>query len=69
MKKNATKPFNNIVEQDHRFIKRRTQPMLGFKALASAATTLDGLEVSHMVRKGQLTPGLCPLQQFVELAT
>ncbi len=63
------KYLNNIVEQDHRFIKRRTRPMLGFKAFASAAATLDGIEVSHMIRKGQLTPGLCPFQQFAELAT
>ncbi len=43
--------------------------MLGFKAFASAAATLDGIEVSYMIRKGQLTPGLCPFQQFAELAT
>ncbi len=62
-------PDNNIVEQDHRFIKRRTRPMLGFKAIASAAATLDGIEVAHMIRKGQITPGLCPFRQFAELAT
>lgn len=48
--------LNNMVEQDHRFIKRRTRPMLGFKAFASGAATLDGTEVAHMIRKGQLTP-------------
>lgn len=63
------KYLNDIVEQGHRFIKRRTRPMLGFKAFASAATTLDGIEVSHMIRKGQLTPGHCPFQQSAELAT
>ncbi len=63
------KYLNNIVEQDHRFIKRRTRPMLGFNAYASAAATLEGIEVAHMFRKGQLTPGLCPFQQFAELAT
>ncbi|WP_164662171.1 IS6 family transposase [Tropicibacter sp. Alg240-R139] len=62
------KYLNSIVEQDHRFIKRRTRPMMGFKAFASAAATLDGIEVSHMIRKGQLTSGLCPFQQFAELA-
>lgn len=51
--------LNDIVEQDHRFIKRRTRPMLGFKAFASAAATLDGIEVAHMIRKSQLTPGNC----------
>ncbi len=39
------KYLNKIVEQDHRFIKRRIRPMLGFKAFASAAATLDGIEV------------------------
>ncbi|WP_170575970.1 IS6 family transposase [Ruegeria atlantica] len=47
------KCLNNIVEQDHRFIKRRSRLMLGFKAFASAAATLDGIEVAHMIRKSQ----------------
>ncbi|NOC83128.1 IS6 family transposase [Ruegeria sp. HKCCD6428] len=63
------KYLNIIVEQDHRFIKRRTRPMLGFKAFASASATLAGIEVAHMIRKGQFTPGLCTFQQFAELAT
>ncbi|WP_209940151.1 IS6 family transposase [Ruegeria sp. HKCCE4148] len=62
------KYLNNIVEQDHRFIKRRTRPMLGVKAFASAAATLDGIEVAHMIRKGQIKPGICPFRQFAELA-
>ncbi|WP_298854574.1 IS6 family transposase [uncultured Ruegeria sp.] len=62
------KYLNNIVEQDHHFIKRRTRPMLGFKSFASASATLAGIEVAHMIRKGQFTPGLCPFQQFNELA-
>ena len=62
------KYLNNIVEQDHRFIKRRTLPMLGFKAVASEAATLDGIEVANMIREGQLTPGVCPFRQFAELA-
>ncbi len=62
------KYLNNIVEQDHRFIKRRTRPMLGFKSFASASATLAGIEVSHMIRKGQFTPGICPFRQFSELA-
>ncbi len=61
------KYLNNIVEQDHRFTKRRTRPMLGFKTFASASATLAGVEVAHMIRKGQFTPGLCPFQQFKEL--
>lgn len=60
--------LNNIVEQDYRFIKRRTRPMLGFKAFASASATLAGVEVAQMIRKGQLKPGICPFKQFAELA-
>ena len=64
------KYLNNIVEQDHRAIKRQTRPMLGFKSFWSAAVTLAGIELMHMIRKGQLmlTGGLCPAQQFYSLA-
>ena len=61
-------PDNNMIEQDHRMIKKRIRPMLGFKSLASASATLDGIEVANMIRKGQLTPGLCPFAQFAVLA-
>ena len=46
--------MNNRIEQDHRRIKRRIRPMLGFKSLASAAVILDGIELIHMIRKGQM---------------
>ena len=49
-----SKYLNNMVEQDHSFIKRITRPMLGFKALHSAAATLAGIETAHMIRKGQI---------------
>jgi putative transposase len=49
-----SKYLNNIVEQDHRFVKRITRPMLGFKAFHSAAATLAGIETAHMIRKGKL---------------
>jgi transposase-like protein len=64
------KYLNNIVEQDHRAIKRRTRPMLGFKSFWSAAVTLAGVELMHMIRKGQLllTGELCPARQFYSLA-
>ncbi|WP_170763247.1 IS6 family transposase [Ruegeria lacuscaerulensis] len=62
------KYLNNIVEQDHRFIKRRTRPMLGFKSFVSPASTLDGIEVANMIRKDQLMPGGCPFCHFAELA-
>jgi transposase-like protein len=48
------KYLNNVVEQDHRAIKRMTRPMLGFKSFWSAAITLAGIELMHMIRKGQL---------------
>lgn len=46
--------LNNRVEQDHRRIKRRVRPMLGFKSFKSAAATLSGIEMVHMLRKHQL---------------
>jgi putative transposase len=45
--------LNNRIEQDHRAVKRRVRPMLGFKSLASARAILDGIEMVHMMRKGQ----------------
>src|SRR5271156_4980184 len=64
------KYLNNIVEQDHRAIKRKVRPMLGFKSFWSAAVTLAGIELMHMIRKGQLllTGELCPAQRFHSLA-
>ena len=48
------KYLNNIVEQDHRAIKRITTPMLNFKAFHSATSVLAGIELVHMIRKGQM---------------
>lgn len=62
-----SKYVNNIVEQDHRNIKRRVKPMTGFKAFTTAAATLDGIETAHMIRKGQLGEG-CPFKIFASLA-
>ena len=64
-----SKYLNNIVEQDHRFIKRITRPMLGFKAFHSASATLAGIEAAHMIRKGQLgQTGTSAFKQFAALA-
>ncbi|MGR3659894.1 MAG: IS6 family transposase [Paracoccaceae bacterium] len=64
-----SKYLNNIVEQDHRFIKKITRPMLGFKAFYSAAATLAGIEAAHMIRKGQLGQnGMSPFKLFAALA-
>ena len=63
------KYLNNIIEQDHRFIKKITKPMKGFKAFHSASATLQGIEVSHMIRKRQFgQTDLSPFQQFASLA-
>ena len=45
--------LNNRIEQDHRAVKRRVRSMLGFKSMASAQAILGGIEMIHMMRKGQ----------------
>jgi transposase-like protein len=45
---------NNLIEQDHRFIKRLTKPGMGFFSFATAERTLQGFEVMNMIRKGQI---------------
>ena len=64
------KYLNNVVEQDHRAIKRQVRPMMGFKSFWSAAVTLAGIELMHMIRKGQLKAAgrPRPAQQFYSLA-
>jgi transposase-like protein len=66
------KYLNNMVEQDHRGVKRITRPMLGFKSFDTAQCTLAGIELMHMLRKGQIEEGveqgLTPAQQFYSLA-
>jgi transposase-like protein len=44
---------NNRIEQDHRAIKRRVRPMLGFQSPATARVILSGIEMVHMMRKQQ----------------
>ncbi|WP_429499329.1 IS6 family transposase (plasmid) [Robbsia andropogonis] len=64
------KYLNNLVEQDHRAIKRRTRPMMGFKNFRCARIILGGIEIMHMIRKGQMNSGdkaLSPAQQFDSL--
>ena len=48
------KYLNNIVEQNHRAVKRVTKPMLNFKSSRLANNVLAGIELMHMIRKGQL---------------
>ncbi len=63
------KYLNNIVEQDHRFIKWRIQNGLGFKSFESARRTLSGIEVLHMLRKNRMIePGITMFKSFCKLA-
>jgi transposase-like protein len=45
--------LNNRIEQDHRAVKRRVRPMLGFKSVSSARAMIGGIEMIHMMRKQQ----------------
>jgi len=67
------KYLNNIVEQDHRGVKRVTRPMLGFKSFEAAQDTLVGIELMHMIRKKQMVlaardEGLTAAELFYSLA-
>lgn len=64
------KYLNNIVEQDHRLVKRIVKPMMGFKAFYSAHATLIGIEPHHMLRKQQHSnaANLAVFEQFYALA-
>jgi len=48
------KYLNNVVEQDHRAIKRVIRPMLGFKSFRCARIILSGIEIMHMIKKRQM---------------
>ena len=65
--------FNNIVEQDHRAVKRVTRPMLGVKSFEAAQGTLVGIELMHMIKKRQMLmeaedEGLTAAELFYSLA-
>jgi len=50
-----TAPYlNNIIEQDHRFIKKRITASLGFRSVDGACRTIEGYEAMHAIRKGQI---------------
>ena len=61
-----------MVEQDHRRVKRVTRPTLGLKSFEVAQQTLVGIELMHMLRKGQMNngvgQGLTVAEQFYSLA-
>jgi transposase-like protein len=53
----SSKYLNNVVEQDHRRIKHRIRPMLGFKRFETAAITISGIELAEKIRKHQFRTG------------
>lgn len=59
-----------MVEQDHRNIKKRTNPMLGFKSRASLESTIAGYELINMLKKGQFENAqeMTVFEQFYALA-
>lgn len=67
-----TKYLNNRVKQDHRAVKRIVRPMLGFKSFGSARIRLQGIELMHMIKKGQMIPvdgrDLSAAERFYSLA-
>ncbi|CAH2559646.1 IS6 family transposase [Cardinium endosymbiont of Oedothorax gibbosus] len=62
------KYLNNRVEQDHRFIKKRIKPMLGFKNFYSASITISGIENIRMIQKGQVRGAKNHLSTFENFA-
>ncbi|MBT3242651.1 MAG: DDE-type integrase/transposase/recombinase [Bacteroidetes bacterium] len=62
--------IDNIVEQDHCFIKWRIKSILGFKSFESAQITLSGIETVRMIKKDQLIkPRITPFKSFCSLAS
>ena len=49
----TNKYLNNMIEQDHRKVKQRCYPMLGFKTFGNAEVTLSGIELANKIKKGQ----------------
>ena len=49
----TSKYLNNLIEQDHRRVKQRVYPMLGFKRFDNAEITISGIELAHKIKKGQ----------------
>ena len=67
-----SKYLNNLIEQDHRAVKRIVRPMLGFKNFRCARAIIAGIETMHMIKKNQLDGlkdrALSAAQQFYSLA-
>ena len=52
----TVKYLNNVIEQDHRPVKRQHRQAMGYKSLETARNTIDGIESMNMVFKGQIDP-------------
>ncbi|AXY11184.1 IS6 family transposase (plasmid) [Bacillus thuringiensis LM1212] len=61
------KYLNNIIEQDHRFIKKRIRNMLGLKSYKTARKMIDGIEAMYMIKKGQTSQGAKSVQKQIKL--
>ena len=56
MQVRSCKYLNNVIEQDHRRIKQRLRPMLGFKRFETAAVTIRGIELAAKIKKTTVQP-------------
>lgn len=56
-----------MVEQDHRFIKKRVRIMLGFQSFQTETKKLAGIEAMHMIKKGQTLQGKKSVQNQIQL--
>ena len=61
VKVRSSKYLNNVVEQDHRRVKQRIGPMLGFKRFDTAAITISGIELAEKRKKVQFKVGKLPI--------
>jgi transposase-like protein len=57
VKVRSSQYLNNLVEQDHRRIKQRLRPMIGFKRFDHAAVTISGIELAEKIKKGRFKTG------------
>jgi putative transposase len=64
------KYLNNIVEQDHRFVKQKMRASLGWQTFYTTKATIAGIELVHMIKKGQVRPRIdgSDAEQFFALA-
>jgi transposase-like protein len=57
VKVGSSQYLNNLIEQDHRRVKQRIRPMLGFKRFDNAVVTISGIELAEKIKKGQFKTG------------